>query len=455
MSDSNFRSFAASFAGELAALSLMNFAMKYQSGYESFYDSSIRFRSEKHDGTSFGRDLYRKITAAAKGIYDKEFDVDKTAGELRLLRDGLIEQMEKLTAYADYFRIHEYILNRIELRFSQEVKEIDNDEEARSLLSYIFEPEDNMEVNLRIKEMISSLPVRMTSNRFYDLVTESFTVYKDSERESLNSHVYMLRSAAGLAVDGNDTLFPEIKEYVEKFEKLEYKDITEAVYNEYADLLAEAGGYLAEYTEFVMTSMEMLNELTAFYTVRPYLDELPSVSESVKESIMMVSGLFEDEENDRGNIKMPDIDTAEKCFVAIEGRPEKLSAKIEVSNGRLESFKNSIDGEDTMLMDSLLDAGKLMSSSEFVKLDYAYDITPVSREILDEVCAGFINELKTAFEGMDKLRKRAVMSQVLKELPVFFTSHTEVMNYIRYTLENCRDNAEKAASLALFKQSCE
>jgi len=44
---------------------------------------------------------------------------------------------------------------------------------------------------------------------------------------------------------------------------------------------------------------------------------------------------------------------------------------------------------------------------------------------------------------------------VLKELPVFFVSHTEVMNYVRFTLDNCKDEAEKTASLRIFGRSYE
>jgi len=42
---------------------------------------------------------------------------------------------------------------------------------------------------------------------------------------------------------------------------------------------------------------------------------------------------------------------------------------------------------------------------------------------------------------------------VLKELPVFFNNHTEVMNYVRSALDGCRDEKEKKISVELLR-SC-
>ena len=444
MSDPGFRSYGTALADNYAEMALMNFAMEYQSAYEGFYEAK---RSFAHGG----REAYAKISAAAKGIYDKEYD-EKLLNELSDLRNELIGQMEVLTAYTDYFGIHEYILNRIELRFADELPEIDNDEEARQLLQFIFEPKDNMEVNLRIKEMIAQLPVRMTTNRFFDLLRESFTVYKGAERESLNSHVYMIRSAAGLPAKEESAYFPEVRNYIETFSKIDYKNIDEKSYNEYAAELAEVGELLSAASEYVMGTIELLNDLTAYYTVRPYMDSETAVYETVRLPIVETSGLFDAEAENKGNFGAPDIERMTEIFSKLEGRPEKLSAKISGSEGRLESFKDHVDGEDSLLYDALVVAGKLLSTSEFVRIDEASDITEVDVETLNAVYGKLEAELRECFGNCEKLVRRAMMASVLKELPVFFVSHTEVMNYVRFTLDNCKDNAEKAASLRLFRQ---
>ena len=62
-------------------------------------------------------------------------------------------------------------------------------------------------------------------------------------------------------------------------------------------------------------------------------------------------------------------------------------------------------------------------------------------------------ELKEVLEEGSRLRNRAVMAAVLKELPVYFNNHTEVMNYVRNSLASCRDEKEKKISIELLR-SC-
>lgn len=444
MSDSNFRSFATALASDYAEQALMNFAMEFENAYEGFYDETL----EMIEG---GKEIYTTIINAARGLYDDKAASDEIRESAEKLRNELIDRMEILTAYSDYFSIHEYILNRIELRYGEELPETDNDEEAKKLLQFIFEPEDNMEVNLRIKEMIAQLPVRMTSNRFFDLLSESLTVYKGSERESLNSHIYMLRSAAGLLAGKDKRYFSEIADFVKQFDEIDYKNIDEATYNEYASLLDRVSGRLLSATEFVMSAMETVNDLTACYVVGSYVTKEPAVKQDLKTCILNLADKFE-KFIAGTEAEAPDLTETAEIFGKLEGRPEKLSAKIAAAEGRLESFKDKLDGEDTLCFYDLECAGKLLSSSEFVRIDEAADLTEVSREMLDETAAKLETELKNCFEGKAKLVKRAVMASVLKELPVFFVSHTEVMNYVRFTLDNCKDNAEKTASLRLFRK---
>ena len=57
-------------------------------------------------------------------------------------------------------------------------------------------------------------------------------------------------------------------------------------------------------------------------------------------------------------------------------------------------------------------------------------------------------KLKESFDNGDRSRNRAVMAAVLKELPVFFNSRTEVMNYVRESLSGCRDIYEKSIAVS-------
>ena len=65
----------------------------------------------------------------------------------------------------------------------------------------------------------------------------------------------------------------------------------------------------------------------------------------------------------------------------------------------------------------------------------------------------FLSDVKEALDNGSRIRNRAVMAAVLRELPVFFNNHTEVMNYVRNALDGCRDEKEKKISVELLR-SC-
>ena len=66
-----------------------------------------------------------------------------------------------------------------------------------------------------------------------------------------------------------------------------------------------------------------------------------------------------------------------------------------------------------------------------------------------------ITLLEESLKGRSKTYNRAVMAAVLKELPVFFNSHTEVMNYVLHSLKNCSAEWEKRGAVEMFRRMLE
>ena len=75
----------------------------------------------------------------------------------------------------------------------------------------------------------------------------------------------------------------------------------------------------------------------------------------------------------------------------------------------------------------------------------------VDRERLEEVTKEVMGILERGMEGRSKSYNRSIMASVLKELPVFFNSHTEVMNYVLQSLHNCSNEGEKRGAVAMLK----
>ncbi len=90
-----------------------------------------------------------------------------------------------------------------------------------------------------------------------------------------------------------------------------------------------------------------------------------------------------------------------------------------------------------------------MSTSVFAALSER-NTQPVTGEYLNKRTDEVLTALQAGMEGKSRKYLRAMMAAVLKELPVFFNNHTEVMNYVLASLSGCRDLAEKNACLDLL-----
>ena len=79
-------------------------------------------------------------------------------------------------AYTDAFELYEYILNRKEYGFEENVdeelekmfEEFDAEQFSAEVFNFIFADKDKVAVNAKIQQIVGQLPLRMTKARFYD-----------------------------------------------------------------------------------------------------------------------------------------------------------------------------------------------------------------------------------------------------------------------------------------------
>jgi hypothetical protein len=146
----------------------------------------------------------------------------------------------------------------------------------------------------------------------------------------------------------------------------------------------------------------------------------------------------------------------EDLFAGVETEMEAVSKEIMGLEASLLYVKEHMEKQIGELMLSvvyqrLLTVQRLNSSSAYAALE-----EPVAEEkegYLKQVKEAFLTDIRETLEQGSRIRNRAVMAAVLRELPVFFNNHTEVMNYVRSALDGCRDEKEKKISLELLR-SC-
>ena len=422
-------------------------------GLLSFYNMDMElsmFAESKAEGRikpdkqtkEFEDTLVQMMKNTLMGPFEPEV-YEQVIKELSGLRDKIIRRMEILTAYTDLFILYEYVMNRLEAVFEGgEAEPVDNDAVAREILQWIFSENEPSATNSRIKMMLSCLPVRMTKAKFLELVENAFSVYENADNQAVDTFDYMLRSAAGLyAPKGMAKAYTKLDKVKKLFEEKPLSELTQEEYETRKAALADGTEYILNATECLSAMQAAANAFMTVLLTRQYFT-LSAERES-KRPLEILTSILEG-----GEVR------AEVLFEGIELEMERLSEEVTVLEPLLAYVKESMEKQVAELMlntvyQRVLVVQRLNSGSAYASLTEEKPVQKVG--YLKKVKEAFLADVKEALEVGSRPRNRAVMAEVLKELPVYFNNHTEVMNYVRNSLDSCRDEKEKQICVQLLR----
>lgn len=369
---------------------------------------------------------------------------------LEQVRNQIIEKVRDITCFIDRYNIYEYVVNRIEYRFRDgDYPEGYQDEKyTRQIMQFILEDEDNMMINSKIKDVIGQLPVRLTKNKFFEMLSNGMSIYNGGTKESLDDFIYMLRTCSML--DTTDTMasnYPYLLEAFEQLKNVRFKDISEDNYNEIKDKLSDITTYIDDEMDSCMMVQEILNDLLLIlYTNKHKKSDnvLIACDEIVKDTNLLFMDKFSPKS----------MEEIEDMFVMLEGEQEKLYPLIssyDITDQIKESYLEKIAALGLEKQyDTIFKIPKLNSDSLFVDMDKEEDSSIVDEKYLEKQKENMISAYKELFAQNDKLIARAVMSAVLSELPIFFNNISELQDYIYNALSICTDKAEKIACIEII-----
>lgn len=425
-------------------------------GILSLYDLLMEYatykemKNEKYvDTDKFNSEIFSVVEDSIKrGILGEYLpENEKNVVEnLVLARDKNIDRMDRITFYADKLSLFEYVINRQEMSFEEkEVSVTDDDELSKEVLKKIFESDDNTLINFGIRNMLYNLPVRMTKDKFTDIIKDAFNVYKTSDKEQIDSFEYILRSVAGIrSVSKKNTEFDELEKSVEFLKA--YAKQTGASKDEYIlakQKMNDAIDIVRKMSDDAMAIQEVLNSVLSYILMKPYF--MLSAGKQAARLEKMLDELMSSDDN------------TDSVFSEIEGEVEIVSERINAVESLFttatEKYAKNIEELMLSTVCSRIEmTQKLCSNSSFVKLSEKFDNVKEDG-YCDKIRDGFIKDIRELFEKNGKLLNRAVMASVLRELPVFFGNRTEVMDYVRNSYASCSDKKEKYLCTELFMNS--
>ena len=430
-------------------------ALYYYTYYEQYLDEKESWTGCLHE---YIEAINNVISKAILQVSSQE-ELVEYIKQIDDIRKGITKKMEMLTQYVDLFEIYEYALNRVEYRFKQ-MDQMEEDEElARDLLRYIFESEDNVMINERIKEIIGQLPVRITKQKYFDYLRDSLYGLIGANEDVLNTHIYMIKSCAMLDVSSEmKDAFPMLWKKKEKLEKIDFKEITEEEYNAATLLIRESVSFLENESSVYFALIEIVNELYSLLLCAPYIEAASSDSNDHTEAAIHIinsinSAFLGDNQDEPSTDLLASFSTIEGIQEAMEYdiiSLEDMLYHIEGHHGTL------VDNHEKMqLLQALLLIKDLHSSSLFIELNRTDPDGVIDQEMLKKEIDKISIELEDRFRGIDRMIVRGIMANTMSRMPVFFNSHSEVMEYVLYSLDKCTDLAEKYASIEIIKSLME
>lgn len=405
-------------------------------------------------------DAYSVVKKSIDACYGENVTVEELnlcTKELDELRESIIGKMKILTAYTDVFQIYEYIINRLEGKYSVTRYTADNEEFASKILQYIFAEKDSATVNAKIQEVVGQLPVRMTKTRFLDLVKDSLSIYNGSDKSSVETFLYMVRTGATLdRPEGFDSEYPALTQYKELFDKADYKNLT---MDEYVDLkiaLEKAVNLLEHIAEAYYTMQEVINDVYAVLLTKPYANMPDTISTFASDMPICAKIIRElNEINVMEESLIPAKST--RLLSELEGKQERL---LEIRNVAESIFFDVEANQKSLLEGMMLSSAtscidrviKLQSNSIFVELDREPVLGVADDLYMKRTEKQLLNEMNDLLSSSSQIVSRAIMGNVLCKLPVFFNNQNEVSDYVKNSLESCKDEAEKSACIQLLQE---
>ncbi len=424
-------------------------AVNYYTLYETWAGEPEVDGVRKHniDNLPVVRPILNELNSIAEALYGlEEFDAEALKGRLTELRENIKSRAMEIASYTDVFSLYEYVLNRISFD-TTDAKTFNNDASARDILSAIFGNNENAVINENIRLMVSQLPLRMTKAKFFSIIEDSLRRYIDTDSSSLEREIYMIKSSAGLFT-AFDECYTELNKSVEIFKSVDFSSLDENSYKDLETRLADSVSIITDISEFLQAAEAAVNMMLITAVTYVYIDE-------ERKSDIAGMKLLTDEalEGFKSGVKEEMSEATLNCLELLEGKFESMMEKIQSVQTKISKvYKDNSELETPAVLKDLEICERLVSLSVYADLEDA-----VSTILTEDAVLAAVKDLQSdmaeAFSNDKKTMVRARMAAALAQLPVFFESRTDVMNYVRDSLDGCRDINEKRISVKLLLEA--
>lgn len=383
----------------------------------------------------------------------KRQTVDAEAQEaIRQLRDNVEYKMHILTAYTDAYEIYEYILNRVEMGIKGTVSPVDAKGLSEKMFAYVFSENDTVVINSKLQLLMAQLPVRMTKNKFYDIVSNTLNIYEGGETSSVDAFIDMLRGSVLIKKPkGFESEYPFLYHVYSDLAAADFANLTEDVFDDLTTRLNQAASIIKNEVSAYMLLQEVINDV---YTILLTIDAAYEENTNTTPGYVSACNIIKSCICAKTVEQLPDEIMDE--FFTIEGVQERVYESIMILEAVFDDIrigKAELAGKLglTNTLNKLDMVGKLLSTSLFIDLNQvAGESKTADHAYITEKKEALIAEFAELFGQVKKPVYRSMMCKLLAAMPIFMNSQQEIRDYFDYVIDNCRDDSELAACSKLI-----
>ncbi|SEQ56058.1 hypothetical protein SAMN02910369_02020 [Lachnospiraceae bacterium NE2001] len=378
---------------------------------------------------------------------------DTLIADINSIRDKITDDMKLLTFYVDAYEIYEYILNRKEPKFREDdLTEIDTEELADSMFNFVFAEDDKLLINTRIQDLVAQLPVRMTKNHFFDIISNSLMIYRGGEKKSVDGFIESIRDAALLDEPAGITdRYASLYDFYKELKDQNYESIDKETIDKLNEKISENADKISSICSDYMMMTEVINDiLVVLYTEgmkdNSYLDNKYDTASDIISSIVTATDIYEASAG------------FDSLFVKLEGAQEDAYENLASLNSGLDDLYNTYyemyENEGIKAnFDKLIKVDRLTSTSLFMDLEdngLSVVVDEADDIYINEEKSLLIEDLTAHFGKLGRSERRSIMAKVMSLMPVFFNTKQEIKEYFEYALSSCSDLAELTACKELI-----
>ena len=430
-------------------ISMVMGAIDYYMFYESWAGKPSDGDARHHmlEDLPHGKEIVTELNDIVRKVYVdgvKKDELPEVGRQIFDFREKVKDLAVELIAYSDRFKLCEYAINRIKPVDRSSLKAFNNDAAARDVLSAVFASGENAQINENIKLAVSQLPLRMTKSRFFDLLENSLKKYIGTDSLSLERELYMIRTTAGLR-ELSAELFPELDRLLSELENADTDNVDEITFPVLEGRLTEAVGIITDMSDLLQSAETIVNRMAVMVMCTANVETV-FAKETANVKVLVTEaceGLNNPSDKEMSDDVLKSLQMLEGVFEPVMERLQKYQNKA------AKQLSAETDADVRPLLETFDHCERLMSPSVFADLDDKASHELTEKEVLDSI-EDIRKDLTEAFGADRKIMQRSRMSAVLSQLPVFFDSRTDVMNYVRDSLDGCRDTYEKMVAVRLI-----